>query len=103
MKRQNFSRVRYDQSYRQTANFLNWVTEKYDADIVAKLNAAARAGKYGDEIWKEKSGKTAQELGNEWKAQLAKKLDIEWTPAAVNSNTNDTASLPTSSNTVTNK
>ena len=99
MKRQNFSRVRYDQSYRQTANFLNWVTEKYDADIVAKLNAAARAGKYGDEIWKEKSGKTAQELGNEWKAQLAKKLDIEWTPpAAVNSNTNNSAP-PAASNT----
>jgi hypothetical protein len=103
IKRQNFSRVRYDGSYRQTANFLNWVTEKYDKDIVAKLNAAARAGKYGDEIWKEKSGKTAEELGNEWKAQLAKKLDLEWTPPAANSNTNNSASPAPASNAATNK
>lgn len=102
MKRQNFSRVRYDGSYRQSANFLNWVTDKYDKDIVAKLNAAARAGKYGDEIWKEKSGKTAEELGNEWKAQLAKKLNIEWTPAA-NSSTNNSTPAAAVSNTATNK
>jgi hypothetical protein len=101
MKRQKFDSVRYDGSYRQTANFLNWVTEKYDADIVAKLNAAARSGKYGDEIWKEKSGKTAEELGAEWKAQLAKKLDIEWTPPAANSSTNSAPAA--ASNTVINK
>src|SRR6185436_6183212 len=102
-KKQKFENVRYDKSYRQSANFLNWVTEKYDEDIVAKLNAAARAGKYGDEIWKEKSGKTAEELGNEWKAQLAKKLDIEWTPPAANSNTNNAASPAPASNTATNE
>jgi hypothetical protein len=103
MKRQNFSRVRYDGSYRQTANFLNWVTEKYDKDIVARLNAAARAGKYGDEIWKEKSGKTAEELGIEWKAQLAKKLGIEWTPPAAGSGTNNSVAPAGASNTATSK
>ena len=103
MKGQNFSRVRYDGSYRQSANFLNWVTEKYDKDIVAKLNAAARAGKYGDEIWQEKSGKTAEELGNEWKAQLAKKLDIEWNPPAAGSNSNNPAPTAPTSNAATNK
>ncbi|HEU0040162.1 MAG TPA: basic secretory protein-like protein [Verrucomicrobiae bacterium] len=103
MKKQKFEGVRYDKSYRQSANFLNWVSQKYDKDIVAKLNAAARAGKYGDEIWKEKSGQTAEELGNEWKAQLAKKLDIEWTPPVANSNTNNPAALAPASNTVTNK
>jgi len=102
MKRQKFDGVRYDGSYRQTANFLNWVSEKYDKDIVAKLNAAARVGKYGDEIWKEKSGKTAQELGIEWKTQLAKKLDIVWPPPAANSSTNNAAPAA-ASDTVTNK
>ena len=103
MKRQKFDSVRYDGSYRQSANFLNWVVQKYDQDIVAKLNAAARAGKYRDEIWKEKSGKTAEELGNEWKAHLAKKLDIEWTPPAADSNTNNSASPAPASNTAANK
>ena len=103
MKRQKFDSVRYDGSYRQSANFLSWVSEKYDKDIVAKLNAAARAGKYGDEIWQEKSGKTAEELGNEWKAQLAKKLDIERTPPDAGSSTNNSAPASPVSNTATNK
>mgnify|MGYP000046700139 CR=1 FL=1 len=40
----NFSRARYDGNYRITANFLNWVIEKYDKDLAVKLNAAARQG-----------------------------------------------------------
>ena len=103
MKKQKFEGVRYDKSYRQSANFLNWVSQKYDKDIVARLNAAARVGKYGDEIWQEKSGKTAEELGNEWKAQLAKKLNIERNPPAANSNTNNSASPAPTSNTATNR
>lgn len=42
----NLQRANYDGGYRITGNFLNWVTTKYDTNIVEKLNAAGRAGKY---------------------------------------------------------
>jgi hypothetical protein len=65
----------YNDSYRITANFLNWVAQKYDDKIVAQLNAAMRERKYDDALWKKYTGKTAPELGEEWKqfveAQLA--------------------------------
>jgi len=56
--------------YRVTANFLNWVTEKHDKDIIKKMNAAMRDGKYREELWEECTGKSAPELGDEWKASL---------------------------------
>jgi hypothetical protein len=57
---------KYDAGYRSTANFLNWVSEKYDKNIVKELNAVLREGKYDDSIWKERTGKTKAELGAEW-------------------------------------
>jgi hypothetical protein len=70
----HLDRVKYDGSYRVSANFLNWVSEKYDPEIVRKLNAALREGKYSEAIWKTNTGKTVSELGDEWKAGLEKKL-----------------------------
>jgi hypothetical protein len=63
----NLGRARYDASYRVTGNFLNWVTTNYHAEIVPKLNAAAREGRYKEEIWKECTGKELASLGEEWK------------------------------------
>lgn len=63
----NLERARYDASYRITGNFLNWVTQKYDAGIVRKLNAAAREGRYAEALWQEYTGKTLAELGTEWR------------------------------------
>jgi hypothetical protein len=63
----NLSRARYDGNYRITANFLNWVVEKYDKQLIHKLNAAARAAKYSEDLWKEYTSKTVQELGDEWR------------------------------------
>jgi hypothetical protein len=71
--RRNFT-PRYDGSYRISANFLNWVTGKYDKDIVKKLNAAIRSGKYSEDIWKDNTGHTVQELGEEWKKELEPQL-----------------------------
>jgi len=65
---------RYDDSYRITANFLNWVTEKYDKNIVVELNAAMRQGKYDDDLWKKYTGKTVQELGEKWKKDTEARL-----------------------------
>ena len=70
--RRNASRAQYDASYRVSANFINWVTQKYDPQLVTKLNAAAREGRYQVDLWKEYTGNTLQELGDEWKAALAK-------------------------------
>jgi hypothetical protein len=78
--KRNISRARYDGNYRITGNFLNWVTEKYDKEIVRKLNAAAREGKYSEELWKLHTGKTVQELGDEWKKIVEEKVARE-TPA----------------------
>ena len=70
--RRSFARARYDASYRVSANFLNWVTKTYDRQLIAKLNAAAREGRYSEDLWKEYTGHTVQELGTEWKTALEK-------------------------------
>ncbi|MHA3770986.1 basic secretory protein-like protein [Verrucomicrobiota bacterium sgz303538] len=70
----NISNARYDASYRVTGNFLNWLTEKYDKEIVRKINAAAREGRYSEEMWKELTGKGVQELGDEWKKSNEERL-----------------------------
>jgi hypothetical protein len=60
----------YNDSYRITANFLDWVTRKYDRDIVKQLNAAMREGSYEKNLWEKFTGKTVEELGEEWKAEI---------------------------------
>ena len=66
-------RSKYSDSYRTTAAFLNWAQETYDKELVVKLNAACRAGKYDPALWKQYTGKTLEELGAEWKESLRKR------------------------------
>ena len=73
ISRLSLPRARYDGSYRISANFLNWVSEKHDKEIARKLNAALRHGTYTEDIWKELTGKTVGELGDEWKKALEEK------------------------------
>src|SRR3954451_22845459 len=68
----NPARAKYDASYRVSANFLNFVSGHYDKDLVKKLNAAMRQGKYSEDLWKEYTGKTAPELAEQWKQSLEK-------------------------------
>ena len=70
----NLARAKYDASYRITGNFLNWVVNKYDKEIIRKLNAAAREARYSDELFKEYTGKTLEELGNEWRQENETRL-----------------------------
>ena len=70
----NIGRAKYDASYRITGNFLNWVSENRDKDIVRKLNEAAREGRYAPGLWQECTGHTVEELAAEWRAYLTKKL-----------------------------
>ncbi len=72
--RRNLARARYDASYRVSANFLNWATASCDSQLVPKLNAAAREGRYSDSLWQELTGRSVRELGDEWKASLEKQL-----------------------------
>lgn len=71
----NPERAKYTDSYRTTAHFLNYVVQKYDKDLIRKLNALMREGKYDDAWWKQDTGKTLEELGAEWKVSLGKNND----------------------------
>jgi hypothetical protein len=70
----NWDRAKYDDSYRTTGNFLNWITKDKSKDLVKKLNAACREGKYTTDLWKEWTGKTIEELGAEWKQVNGERL-----------------------------
>jgi hypothetical protein len=64
--------LNYDGMYRVSANFLDYVVEKYDQEktLIAKVNAACREGIYTDALWKELTGKSLAELNDEWKAAV---------------------------------
>jgi hypothetical protein len=66
----NAQRARYNGSYRTTAAFLAYVTDRYDKSLVSELNVLMRAGNYKDEVFKELTGKTVQELDEEWRESL---------------------------------
>ncbi len=70
------AKAKYDGKYRISANFLNWATDKYDKDLVPKLNAALREGAYNDETWKNLTKHTIEELNDEWRKALADKLGV---------------------------
>jgi Peptidase of plants and bacteria len=67
----NPRRAHYNGSYRTTATFLDFVSRKYDKQLVLKLNQRLREGKYTADAWKELTGKTVEELDAEWLASLA--------------------------------
>ncbi|MEI7729807.1 MAG: basic secretory protein-like protein [Verrucomicrobiota bacterium] len=68
----NMAKAKYDGSYRVTANFLNYISEKYGKDLVPRLNAIIRDGNFNESSWNKLTGHSAQELNDEWKAQLGK-------------------------------
>jgi hypothetical protein len=63
-------KAKYDGSYRVTAAFLAFVSDKYDKDLVRKLNQAMREGEYKEEIWRVLTKKPLATLGEEWKESL---------------------------------
>ena len=68
--RPNPQRANYNDSYRTSGHFLDYVRRHHDRDIIVKLNAAMRQGRYGEAIWRQATGKSVEELGQEWKASL---------------------------------
>ena len=67
----NARTAHYDNSYRVSAAFLNDLVNRYDREIVRKLNAAMRAGKYDDNLVHTLTGKFLGELDDEWRERLA--------------------------------
>jgi hypothetical protein len=61
---------RYDGSYRVSANFLNWVTQKYATNLVPQLNVALREGRYRQDLWSRLTGHKVEKLGEEWNKWL---------------------------------
>ena len=68
----NPARARYTDSYRTTAAFLHYLVETHDRDLIHKLNAAMRDGKYHDGLWKELTGKDVDSLWQEFIESLGK-------------------------------
>lgn len=60
--RPNPDRAKYTDSYRTTAAFLEYVTTVHDHELVVKMNAAMREGRYAPELWNEYTGKSVDEL-----------------------------------------
>jgi hypothetical protein len=65
-------RANYDGSYRTTAAFLSFVTEKYDRQAVPKLNALLRENRYTLDAWRALTGKSVEELNEEWRRSLVR-------------------------------
>ena len=63
-------RAHYNSSYGVTVRFLDFVSRKYDKQLVLKLNKAMREGNYTDDVFKELTGKPVQKLDHEWRATL---------------------------------
>jgi Peptidase of plants and bacteria len=66
----NSRTAHYNNSYRVSAAFLAYLVEKYDKEIVRKLNAAMREGRYDDNLIQRLTGKPQGELDDEWRATL---------------------------------
>ncbi|HTJ00262.1 MAG TPA: basic secretory protein-like protein [Dongiaceae bacterium] len=76
ISRRGLARARYDGMYRISANFLNYVSEKYDTNLVTKVNATMHDGTYSSDIWTKLTGKDLEALNTEWKAALEKELGV---------------------------
>lgn len=64
-------RVRHDQSYRVTANFLHWVIDNHNKHLVKELNGALREGRYAPALWTEWTTQDLDTLAAAWKTSLA--------------------------------
>ena len=56
------AKASYKDAYKTTAMFLEWIELQGHPELVVKLNAALRLGKYRDELWSELAGATVDEL-----------------------------------------
>ena len=73
-KLRNPARAKYSDSYQTTAGFLEYAAKNHDHELVVKLNAAMRQGRYSPEVWKDCTGLTVQELWGKYVNSLTNAL-----------------------------
>jgi hypothetical protein len=66
-------RQQYKGGYQPAAGMLNWLETTKGPGVIAKLNAAQRAGKYTPEVFKEVAGGTPDEVWDVYRATLKTK------------------------------
>lgn len=64
------AKVSYHDSYRTTGAFLDWVSTRYDRDLIQKLDRALKAGTYTADLFQQATGKDLDHLNEEWLASL---------------------------------
>ncbi len=69
----NPRRAKYTDGYQTTAAFFDWIVRTKNRSFVQRLNAAARNGKYSDELFDEYAHKPLDELWTEFISSLKKK------------------------------
>ena len=65
--------AKYTDGYQTTAAFLDWIVRTKNRTFVQRLNAAARNGKYSDELFRQYARKPLDELWAEFIGSLEKK------------------------------
>ena len=65
----------YNNSYRITARFFIWITERYKPNFVQMLDDAARKNEYSEATFKNITGKNVEELWKEYVADSTIKLN----------------------------
>lgn len=74
LRQQRNVQLRHDAGYRISANFLDWVSRRYNRDLIRHLNAALREGRYEESLWSQWTGHTLQELAEQWRSETEKAL-----------------------------
>lgn len=67
----NPARDHYHDGYRTAAQFLAWIEKKHDPNIIRKLNAVLRQGRYTPLVFKIYTGKSVDDLWSEFIASRA--------------------------------
>ncbi len=65
-------RASYKDSYRTSAQFVNWIEKTHDKEIVAKLNRALREREYQPALFQRWTGKSVDDLWTDFVATLTK-------------------------------
>lgn len=64
--RVNFDRANFDDSYRTTGAFFDYLARTHGAEIMTKLNDRARRGEYTEQTWEDLTGKSVEDLWLEY-------------------------------------
>jgi hypothetical protein len=68
----NPQNAKYTDGYQTTAAFLDWIVRTKNRSFVQRLNAAARNGKYSDDLFRQYARKPVDELWAEFVGSLKK-------------------------------